>query len=127
MNKAEFDAWTAETKFSERNWRRDHITGENSKRYADHPEWFNGKPPMARELFYKGGTDWVYIEICGDGTVTVGEYEGAIPHIGEAMFTVKHSNRPMYRGKPAENLSEGFAAISERLGVGFLVELFSWG
>jgi len=125
MNKAEFDAWTKETKFSERSWRRDTITGENSKLYASHPEWFKGKPPKERELFYKGGVDGVYIEIEGDGTVSVGEYEGAIPHIGEAMFSVKHCNKPMYRGKPAENLSEGFAAICERLGIQFLIELFT--
>jgi len=127
MTKEEFNAWTEETKFSERNWRRDHITGDNSKLYKEHPEWFKGKmKPVERELFYKGGTDGVFIEIIGDGTVTVGEYKGAVPHIGEALFIPKHTNRPLYHGRPAENLSDGFAAITERLGVEFLVELFSW-
>jgi len=126
MTKAEFDAWTKETKFSEKKWCRDFITGENSKLYASHPEWFRGRlQPVERELFYKGGVDGVYIEIAGDGTVNVGEYEGAIPHIGEAIFTVKHSNKPVYHGKPASSLNEGFAAITERLGLGFLIDLFS--
>lgn len=121
MDKKEFDAWTAETKFSERCWRRDYITGENSKLRARRM----GDPSMEEELFYKGGEDGVYIEIRGNGTVTVGEYEGAIPHIGEAIFKVKHSNRPLYNGKPAETLSDGFTAITERLGLQFLVELLS--
>jgi len=126
MTKAEFNAWTEETKFSERNWRRDHITGDNSKLYAEHPEWFKGKvKPVERELLYKGGENGVYIEIMGDGTVSVGEYTGAIPHIGEALFTPKHSNKPMYHGKPAETLNEGFTAITERLGIGFLISLFT--
>jgi hypothetical protein len=126
MTRNEFDAWIKETKFSERKWRRDYITGENSRLYAGHPEWFKcGVKPIERELFYKGGVDGVYIEIRGDGTVTVGEYEGAIPHIGEAVFTIKHSNKPLYHGKPASTLSEGFVAITERLGLGFLIDLFS--
>jgi|LSPZ01.1.fsa_nt_gi hypothetical protein len=104
MTKPEFDAWTKETKFSENKWVRD-------------------IPHSGRETFYKGGIDGVYIMIFEDGTVNVGEYKGAIPHIGEASFAVKHSGKPLYHGRPAATLDEGFAAIMERLGLGFLIDL----
>jgi hypothetical protein len=39
-------------------------------------------------FFYKGGTHGIYIECKIDGTLELGTYEGAIPHLGDAMFQV---------------------------------------
>lgn len=44
--------------------------------------WHNRK-----ELFlYKGGESGIYISITKDGILTGGRYEGAFPHIGDAIF-----------------------------------------
>ncbi len=37
-------------------------------------------------LYYSGGESGIYMRITPDGTLQVGNYEGAIPHIGEALF-----------------------------------------
>ena len=121
MTKQEFDFWWDETQKSAYKWRRDFITSENSKLKAQR----ENNPELESELFYKGGEKGVYIDIDGTGSVEVGEYEGAYPHIGEAMFTPKHKNHPMYNGHPAKNLNEAFTAITERLGIPFLIDMFS--
>ena len=122
MTKQEFNAWWAETKASENKWNRDEITGYNTKRISE----IKNNPALYQELFYTGGRDGIYITVNGMGTVEVGEYRGAYPHIGEAIFTRKHANQPMYHGKPATNFDEGFTAIIERLGISFLVDLCRW-
>lgn len=122
MTKQEFNAWWEETKASREKWNRDDITGYNSKLLAER----NNNPALYRELFYTGGSEGVYIEVNGMGIVEVGEYQGAYPHIGEAIFTRKHANNPMYHGKPATNFDEGFVAIMERLGISFLIDLCRW-
>lgn len=119
MTKQEFDAWWLETKASENKWNRDEITGYNTKRMAE----IKNNPALYQELFYTGGEDGVYITVNGMGIVEVGEYQGAYPHIGEAMFIPKHTNHPIYHGKQAENFDEAFGAIMERLGISFLVDL----
>jgi len=103
MNKIEFDAWTRETKFSENAWVLDTI------RYANTGDL----------LFYKGGTDGVYVWIQIDGVVSVGTYAYAIPHIGEALFIPKHTNQV------ANTQEEAFIKIAERLGVQMLIDLAS--
>lgn len=101
MTKVEFDSWTKMTKFSEKAWVLDENTLHNYGEY----------------LFYKGGENGVYIEVRKDGIASVGEYEGAIPHIGEAFFIVKHEN------KIASNREGALTKIIERLGLPFLMDL----
>jgi hypothetical protein len=121
MTKQEFNFWWGKTESSKHKWVRDEITGYNSKLRAER----SGDPAEHTELFYTGGKSGIYIEINGLGKVTVGEYEGAFPHIGEAIYSPKHSGNPMFHGKPAQNMNEGFTAICERLGLQFLIDLFS--
>lgn len=67
----EYDLWLAETKKSEYQWMLDEITRLNK----------------GDLLLYKGGMDGIFIEIQKDGLLLIGKYEGAIPHIGDAIFT----------------------------------------
>jgi len=121
MTKKEFDYWWGQTQKSKWAWKRDYITGENSRLRSER----ENNPALYRELFYKGGEDGIYIEIDGTGKVEVGEYQGAYPHIGEAIFTTKHKNNPMHKGKPAENFEDALTAIMERLGVQFLIDILA--
>lgn len=101
MDKQEYTAWQAVTKSSETRWMVDEV------------QWLNAK----RILCYKGGEDGVYIEADPDGKVTIGNYEGALPHIGEALFFPKHSK------VMGQDASEAFGKVTEKLGLGFLVNL----
>jgi len=101
MDKQEFDGWMRVTQDSETRWTMDEV------------QWANRR----RVLCYKGGEDGVYIECEPDGTATIGTYAGAIPHIGEALFVPKHSK------KMGANASDAFAAVAQKLGVGFLTNL----
>jgi hypothetical protein len=102
MNKEEFKSWSDRTKLSERGWQSDDI--HNGQKGRD-------------LLLYKGGSSGTYIRVTQDGTAEVGEYSDAVPHIGEAMFLKKHSN------KLSSNLDDAFGRLCERLGIGFLLEL----
>lgn len=73
MDKQEAAAWMAETKKSETNWMLDQTTAYNQGIY----------------LLYKGGHDGVYVKIDKGGEIVCGYYEGAYPHIGEAIFFPK--------------------------------------
>jgi len=61
------------TKIGEHQWAEDEI-------YR-----LNGRGAM----YYTGGEDGIYLRIQADGTLETGSYEGAIPHIGDAVFTPK--------------------------------------
>lgn len=64
MDRKEYDAWIEETNKSKFSWQMDQVA-------------WNNRTEM---LFYCGGAD---------GQLTMGRYEGAIPHIGEAMFKIE--------------------------------------
>jgi hypothetical protein len=70
MTQHEFEYWQAVTAESAHKWVEDRVTRLNG----------NGA------LFYTGGEDGQYMRLSPEGKLTVGTYEGAIPHIGEAMF-----------------------------------------
>jgi hypothetical protein len=73
MDRQEAANWIAETKKSETNWMLDQTTAYNQGIY----------------LLYKGGHDGVYVKIDKNGEIVCGYYEGAYPHIGEAIFFPK--------------------------------------
>ena len=68
MTEREFEAWTAETARSRGSWLLDPVFQASG-----------------RTMFYRGGEDGTYVTIVG-AEVEVGSYEGAVPHIGEALF-----------------------------------------
>ena len=73
MTKQEFEYWQAITAGSAHRWVEDSITRLNG----------NGA------LYYTGGEDGVYMRLSPVGKLTVSTYEGAFPHIGEAVFPPK--------------------------------------
>ena len=73
MTEAEMRQWLAVTENSRYQWTEDEITRLNGR----------------GALYYFGGEEGIYIRIQPEGTLSIGTYEGAFPHIGEAMFTRK--------------------------------------
>lgn len=78
MTKTEFEAWKAHTATSKQVWILDPVHNG-----------FNGQAA----LMHKGGEFGSFIRVEIDGTVTVGTYEDAYPHIGEAAFTITGSHK----------------------------------
>jgi hypothetical protein len=73
MTEKEFAYWQAITESSRFRWVEDEIYRLNGR----------------GAFYYSGGENGVYMRIEKDGLLTAGRYEGAIPHIGEAFFTVQ--------------------------------------
>ena len=102
MTQSEFEYWQAITESSAHKWVEDNITRLNG----------NGA------LYYTGGKDGIYMRLSPDGKLTVGTYEGAIPHIGEAMF--KRGAEHQY-----PDFNGAFEAACKLGGKQFLVDMFS--
>ena len=104
MNESEvnFVGWLAVTESSRYRWVEDDI-------YR-----LNGRGAM----YYTGGEDGVYMRIQQDGKLEAGNYEGAFPHIGEAMF------KPVVT-KQFDSFSEAYKSAMEAGGKQFMVDMFS--
>jgi hypothetical protein len=102
MDRQEFAAWQAMTESSRFHWMEDEI-------YR-----LNGRGAM----YHIGGEDGIYLRIGKDGLLDVGTYEGAVPHIGEAVF---RSVRQEQHG----SFSDAFAAAMKLGGRQFLVDMFN--
>lgn len=70
MTQNEFKAWLTVTDASKTTWTVDTVTLHNRGTY----------------LIYRGGEAGQYVEIDETGKLQLGEYFGAMPHIGEAVF-----------------------------------------
>lgn len=70
MTEIEMKTWILEIEESKFSWKIDEIT------YLNRGEL----------LAYRGGESGKYITVEASGLVRVGVYEGAFPHIGEAIF-----------------------------------------
>jgi hypothetical protein len=101
-SEANFAAWLAGTGSSRFRWVEDEI-------YR-----LNGHGAM----YYTGGEDGIDMKIHSDGKLEAGKYEGAVPHIGEAMFTVAVVRQ-------FSSFSEAYKAAMEAGGKQFLVDMFS--
>ena len=104
LNESEqnFVGWLAVTESSRYKWVEDEI-------YR-----LNGRGAM----YYTGGDDGIYMRISKDGKLEAGEYEGAFPHIGEAMF------KPVVT-KEFPSFSEAYKTAMEAGGKQFMVDMFS--
>ncbi len=71
MTQAEYAAWLDVTKQSAGRWQVDPV------------QWLNER----RMLVYKGGVSGQFAVVERDGRLDLGTYEGALPHIAEALFT----------------------------------------
>lgn len=100
MTKEEFELWKAETAKSQNKWQIDPI---------------HNKPTDT--LIYKGGQDGFFVNI-HNNKVVLGKYEGAMPHIGEALF------KPIGVVECKDN-NEAWKRLLERANIPFLKDLFS--
>lgn len=89
MTKKEYREWQELTAASETHWVLDEIT------------WLN----QHEALLYRGGQNGAYILAKADGTAEIGKYEGALPHIGEAMFHPLYSNKVGKNAKAALHIA----------------------
>lgn len=102
MDQREFKHWQAVTSSSQYMWVEDVVTRLNGRGC----------------LYYTGGESGIYMRITQEGTLQVGNYEGAIPHIGEALF------RPGAERK-CGSFNEAFQQACELGGRKFLADMFS--
>lgn len=100
MTQQEFEHWKAITDSSVDHWVEDNITRLNG----------NGG------LYYTGGEDGHYMRLSPDGKLTVGTYEGAYPHIGEACFTPKAAHQ-------YGDINEAFEVACQLGGKDFLLDI----
>jgi hypothetical protein len=70
------------------------------------------------ELYYTGGESGMYMRLYPDGKLSVGRYEDAFPHIGEALFKCEAEHQ-------FESFDEASIAACKLGGQKFLVDLFS--
>lgn len=102
MTDTELKQWLAVTANSQYQWTEDEITRLNGR----------------GALYYFGGEDGVYIRIKPEGELSVGTYEGALPHIGEAAFTRKAV-------MDCDSFDQAFQRAIELSGQQFLQGMFS--
>lgn len=104
MDMNEYRAWMAETKKSETQWNFDFIS------------WHNKKEILA----YTGGVNGQYVSIEQNGEMQIGTYEGAYPHIGEAIFKRRAH-------KKYQDFNEALTRAIEIGGMTFLVDFLTKG
>ena len=102
MNDHEFEYWQAVTQSSKYRWREDEITRLNG----------NGT------LFYTGGEDGMYLKLSPKNKITVGHYEGAFPHIGEAIFQCEVEHQ-------CKDYNEAFQMLLQIGGTELLTDMFT--
>ena len=102
MTNEELEYWQAVTASSEGKWVEDYIYRLNGR----------------GAFFYKGGVDGIYIEAQSDGLLTVGRYEGAIPHIGDAIFSIKLEQK-------YDSYNEAFENMCKLGGRQLMADMFS--
>ena len=91
------------------------VTAESKYKWVEDEIYrLNGRGAM----YYMGGEDGIYMRIDNDGKLEAGDYEGAFPHIGEAMF------KPVVE-KQFANYSDAYTRAMEAGGKQFLIDMFS--
>ena len=102
MTQKEFELWQAVTKNSQFRWTEDEIYRLNGR----------------GAFYYHGGEDGIYMKIQKDGMLEAGNYEGAIPHIGEAFF------KPVVE-RQCKDYNEAYTLAMEAGGKQFLIDMLS--
>jgi hypothetical protein len=102
MTKDEFAYWQSRIENSRFRWTEDEIYRLNGR----------------GAFYYTGGEDGIYIKIHKNGRFEAGTYEGAFPHIGEALFTVEAERR-------CKDYNEAFAPAMQAGGKQFVLDMFS--
>lgn len=102
MDQREFGHWQAVTFSSRHMWVEDVVTRRNGRGC----------------LYYSGGESGIYMRITQDGTLQAGNYERAIPHIGEALFKTEAE-------RECGSFNEAFQLACGLGGKRFLADMFS--
>lgn len=102
MTDLEAKQWIAVTKTSQYQWTEDESVRRNGR----------------GALYYFGGESGVYLRIQPNGMLSVGTYEGAYPHIGEACFTQEGT-------VDCGSFNQAFQRALEVGGMPFLRDIFS--
>lgn len=102
MTANEFAYWRATTENSQNHWMKDDIFRLNGHGH----------------FYYFGDEDGVYMKIEKSGLLTIGKYEGAYPHIGEAALNI-------FDKKQHEDFNKAFESALQYGGKRFLADLFS--
>lgn len=102
MTDLELKHWLAVTQNSRYQWTEDEVTRQNGR----------------GALFYFGGEDGIYIRIQLEGELSLGSYEGAFPHMGEARFHPKAATQ-------YSDFNEAFEKAVNLGGPKFLQDIFS--
>lgn len=102
MTDTEWRQWIAVTANSQYQWTADEVTRQNGR----------------GELYFLGGESGIYMRIQPEGLLSIGTYEGAIPHIGEALFTQKAV-------RDCGSFDQAFQKAVELSGKKFLQDMFS--
>lgn len=102
MTKQEFERWQAITQNSQFRWTEDEIYRLNGR----------------GTFYYHGGEDGIYLKIQKDGMLVAGNYEGAIPHIGEAFFA------PVVQ-QQCRDFNEAYTVAMEAGGKQFILDMLT--
>lgn len=102
MTKQEFERWQAITQNSQFRWTEDEIYRLNGR----------------GAFYYHGGEDGIYMKIQKDGMLEAGNYEGAISHIGEAVF------EPVVQ-RQCKDFNEAYTMAMEAGGKQFLIDMLT--
>lgn len=102
MDQREFERWQEVTSSSQYMWVEDVATRMNGRGC----------------LYYSGGESGIYMRITPEGKLQAGHYEGAVPHIGEALF------KPVAE-RECGSFNEAFQLACGLGGKKFLADMFS--
>jgi len=105
MTPEEAKSWKEETAKSKDHWRVDRIHSDQNRDL----------------LLYIGGEKGHYAHVYlanGKAALQVGQYEDAIPHIGDATFKIQGT-------KKFDTMDDAFVFLIERGGVKFLQDILS--
>jgi len=102
MTKQEYERWQAVTQSSQFRWTEDEIYRLNGH----------------GTFYYHGGEDGIYMKIQNNGMLEAGDYEGAIPHIGEAFF------KPVVQ-RQCKDFNEAYTTAMEAGGKQFLIDMLT--
>ena len=101
MTPEEFHAWKRWTEMSGHRWTMDPVHDGKGDRDL---------------LLHIGGENGKYLRFSQDGTLEMGYYEGAVPHIGEATFRIEGQ-------KKFKDRNEAFVRAIELGGLACLLDL----
>ena len=100
---------------------RDELEYWQSVMAASRDEWVEDSITRLNEggnLYYTGGEDGRYMRVYSDGRLSVGSYEYAFPHIGEALFTQSFERQ-------YGSANEAFEAACQLGGTRFMEDMLS--